>query len=417
VDTFDSLEMNVESLAQAIQHRFVDVDMVISSPDNVSGRTFYHILKGTAKAYFEALGTTVQLPERSSFGDVQIDENELEVNVHESHVIATSSPTEVLIVEKDVYEKAMLWKNVELMMMIPLFKHWSKNRIAQLARNLRPLMYPPGAIVIHQGDKVENPEVYFISKGECLVQKEVRIVRRNRWPNSNHEWTTCETHLDKAVNVRKLTEGDFFGEIGCLFGKPRACSVRAKTTVHLVSMPREDFVGLVKGNRETLMYLQQNSDGYEGDDQITELYHENHNNTCHKLAQSGPRRKGVALRANISNKIKLKHGSIRHEKKNKISQETLLFDHHDDVDEGDDVLALSQSLSPLKKGKESQEKQEKHQNMPQLNLRDSSSMPQLGVDEDGNQLAPPGSAGRSASVSVGSATKLPPVSMGAKAEQ
>ena len=57
--------------------------------------------------------------------------------------------------------------------------------------------------------------------------------------------------------VRKLGEGDFFGEIGLLEGRSRNATVRAVTAVQVVTFSRESFMRWMQNSPQSLAQLKE----------------------------------------------------------------------------------------------------------------------------------------------------------------
>ncbi len=101
--------------------------------------------------------------------------------------------------------------------------------MAEAATRLQPLTFPPGAVVIREGDLPDY--LYVIAKGEAVV------TRRDH------------TGADRVVNT--LREGDYFGEGGILRNETRNATVRAKTSLEVLAMDPETFRGLIGSSSAT----------------------------------------------------------------------------------------------------------------------------------------------------------------------
>ncbi len=101
--------------------------------------------------------------------------------------------------------------------------------VAQTASRMRILTYPPGGVVIKEGERAD--QFFVIAKGEALV------LQRDG------------DGAERAVNT--LRPGDYFGEVGLLSDQPRNATVRAKTSLELLALDQDAFRTLVRSSRAT----------------------------------------------------------------------------------------------------------------------------------------------------------------------
>lgn len=101
---------------------------------------------------------------------------------------------------------------------VPLFGELSPVERGYVASLLEPRSYERGALVIEQGGP--GTALHLIERGQCVVEREGQMV----------------AYLD---------EGDFFGEISLLTGKPHNADVRALTPLALLELPRAAFADLL----------------------------------------------------------------------------------------------------------------------------------------------------------------------------
>ncbi len=100
-----------------------------------------------------------------------------------------------------------------------LFSALPEEDLRRLADLLEPKEYPPGEVVIHQGDFGDS--LYFICRGE------VEVFVQNE---------------EKAESVvTRLQESDFFGEMALLTGSPRSASVRVSKGASFLRLLKNDF--------------------------------------------------------------------------------------------------------------------------------------------------------------------------------
>ena len=98
----------------------------------------------------------------------------------------------------------------------PLFSSFSEDELTAVIGGLTLLSFEPGDIIITEGDKGDS--LFTITTGVTKT-----FIRQ---PDGGQKM------------VRILKEGDFFGEISILSGKPRTATVTAATTCELLELDR-----------------------------------------------------------------------------------------------------------------------------------------------------------------------------------
>ena len=83
--------------------------------------------------------------------------------------------------------------------------------------NIRKQHFEPGDSIFHQGDLGDN--VYVIRSGECEVWRDGQF-------------------------LATLGAGEYFGEMAVISDKSRNATVRAKTAVDVLLIPKDDFARL-----------------------------------------------------------------------------------------------------------------------------------------------------------------------------
>ena len=91
--------------------------------------------------------------------------------------------------------------------------------VAETANRMKILTFPPGAVVMREGEQSER--FYVIAKGEALVV--------------HHDPDGSERILNT------LKPGDYFGEVGILSGHNRNATVRAKTSLEVMALDSDAF--------------------------------------------------------------------------------------------------------------------------------------------------------------------------------
>ena len=99
----------------------------------------------------------------------------------------------------------------------PLFSGFSRDELVAVIRGLRLLTFEPGDIVLTEGDRGDS--LFVITTG--TVKTFVR-----------------DTTQGGQLLMRRLKEGDFFGEISVLSGKARSATVTAATHCEMLELDR-----------------------------------------------------------------------------------------------------------------------------------------------------------------------------------
>ncbi len=99
---------------------------------------------------------------------------------------------------------------------LPLFSDFSRDELLEVIRGLKFLSFEPGAILMTEGERGDSLLI--------LTSGSVRAFVRNQEGRNNE--------------VRTMEEGEFFGEISLLTGKPRTATVTAATPVELLELDR-----------------------------------------------------------------------------------------------------------------------------------------------------------------------------------
>lgn len=105
-----------------------------------------------------------------------------------------------------------------------LFKDLTREEFKQIVANLTLRHYDEETIVVKEGDPGTS---LFI-----IVQGQVRVLTRDP--------------KQREVILATLSEGEFFGEISLLTGKPRTATIITNTSSDLLELSRDDFAKIVK---------------------------------------------------------------------------------------------------------------------------------------------------------------------------
>src|SRR2546425_10707105 len=117
----------------------------------------------------------------------------------------------------------------ELKDMERAFPQAPREVVAQTASRMKILTFPPGAVVMRQGEASDR--FYVIAKGEAIVV--------HREPDGS----------ERTLNT--LHAGDYFGEVGILTGHARNATVRAKTSLEILALDADGLRTLVSSSQKT----------------------------------------------------------------------------------------------------------------------------------------------------------------------
>jgi len=110
-----------------------------------------------------------------------------------------------------------------------VFPHAPREVVAETASRMRILTFPPGAVVIREGERSDR--FFVIAKGEALVAQ--------RDPSG----------AERTIST--LRAGDYFGEVGILSGQARNATVKAKTSLEVLALDQDAFRALVASSQAT----------------------------------------------------------------------------------------------------------------------------------------------------------------------
>jgi hypothetical protein len=117
----------------------------------------------------------------------------------------------------------------------PLFRGMSRAEIVAVIRGLNLLSFGPGSILVTEGEPGDS--LFILTTGLC------RAYVRNA--------------EGKNMEVRQLKEGDFFGEISVLSGRPRTATVTTATPCELLELPRTSLVPIIKAHPNVKTVLEE----------------------------------------------------------------------------------------------------------------------------------------------------------------
>jgi hypothetical protein len=117
----------------------------------------------------------------------------------------------------------------------PLFRGMSRNEILAVIRGLNLLGVGSGEILVSEGEPGDS--LFVLTTGRC------RAYVRN--PQG------------KNVEVRQLHEGDFFGEISVLSGKPRTATITTTMPCELLELDRASLAEIIKSHPNVRKVLEE----------------------------------------------------------------------------------------------------------------------------------------------------------------
>ena len=103
---------------------------------------------------------------------------------------------------------------------VPLFAKLDALSVSRITNLLRARVVQPGSVIFHKGDS--SDAMYFIASGEV--------------------------RLDGASVSLTFKDGDFFGEMALLYGRPRQASAQAITRCRLLVLEQQDFHELMRSD-------------------------------------------------------------------------------------------------------------------------------------------------------------------------
>ncbi len=107
----------------------------------------------------------------------------------------------------------------DLLRTVPLFREVGKNGLDEIARIADEVTRPAGELLARQG--THGLEFVFILEGQAKVDKD-------------------------GIEINRLSDGDFFGEISLIDGNPRSATVTAETDVRLLVVHSRFFNQLLE---------------------------------------------------------------------------------------------------------------------------------------------------------------------------
>lgn len=234
------------ALAKVIFHRELEPSEVLFYQGDV-GDAFYMIYKGRVTVMSNGI-RLAELGEGASFGEKALVREE----PRNATIQAVEKTGLIALRKKDYKETLTTYQEAQTNAFIDflhrsstLFRSWSRTKLRQLASCLVFKRMRAQEYVVRQGSPVDS--LYFLYRGECLVQKEFTHRVLNRWPSGVRDWETKVKEYIRPLALRRLLPGDHFGE-ELLFGlQEREFTVVANHDVEVLVLNQEDSRKLLDG--------------------------------------------------------------------------------------------------------------------------------------------------------------------------
>jgi CRP-like cAMP-binding protein len=121
-------------------------------------------------------------------------------------------------------EKTHATKPLRPLPHIPLFSELEETELRSLLMNVQAKIFPPDALICREGESGDS--LLVISRGEVAITK--------------------QASKGKEIWIRKLGEGDFFGEFGFFTDRQRHANVKALTECEVLEIHRDELNAIIK---------------------------------------------------------------------------------------------------------------------------------------------------------------------------
>lgn len=130
-----------------------------------------------------------------------------------------------------------LSKPLSILKEMDIFEPFSDEAKEFLSQRMRYRYYPPGEIIVRQGDEGES--LFIIVEGTLGV-----------WADKKSTDPYTGKTRKKAIEVARLGAGNFFGEMALLTGEPRTATIISVTETYLYEITKEDIYPLIEKQPE-----------------------------------------------------------------------------------------------------------------------------------------------------------------------
>jgi CRP/FNR family cyclic AMP-dependent transcriptional regulator len=119
-------------------------------------------------------------------------------------------------------------EEVDFLSRVPLFASSNPAHLSEIAQRLTTRNYRRSEVIFHQDDP--GAALHVIKKGQVKIN-------------------TMSPEGEEAILVI-LTDGDFFGELSLLDGRPRSANAVAMEATQTLALQRQDFLDILGKHRE-----------------------------------------------------------------------------------------------------------------------------------------------------------------------
>jgi Cyclic nucleotide-binding domain len=117
----------------------------------------------------------------------------------------------------------------------PLFSDLKPDELIAVIRGLRLATFEPGEIIVSQGEPGQS--LFVVASGQARAY--------------------LKDKGGRSVQVRELSDGDFFGEIALMLGSPRTATITARTRCELLELGRSELDAVARSHPRVREVLQE----------------------------------------------------------------------------------------------------------------------------------------------------------------
>ncbi|KAI3403736.2 PKAR [Candida oxycetoniae] len=212
-------ENSKKTVISALQTKHFKKDSVIITQGD-EGDFFYIIESGTVDFYVNNAKVNSG-SDGSSFGELALMYNSpraaTAIAATDVTLWALDRLTFRRILLEGTFNRRLMYE--DFLKSIDIFKSLSEHELSKLADALSTEMYKEGDVIVREGEQGEN--FYLIESGTCQVSNK------------------------KLGDIKKLTKGDYFGELALLKEMPRQATVTATNNVIVATLGKSGFQRLL----------------------------------------------------------------------------------------------------------------------------------------------------------------------------
>merc|ERR1719473_1109933 len=204
-------------------------DAIITQGDK-DAATFYLLNSGSCDISIKGKGTVMKATKGVAFGELAL--------LHNAPRAATVTAEESVIawgLDAISFKSILMGKSQtdaedykNFIKQVPILKDLSPDSVQEMAGCLKEVEFPAEANIICEGDEGNN--FYIIREGEVKCTK-----------------------VGMGEVSRKLSRGDFFGELALLSSDKRAATVTATMHTRVLSLKRDEFTRLLGALKDLIV--------------------------------------------------------------------------------------------------------------------------------------------------------------------